>query len=128
MSRKKEMSVADGLAVEAAAEVVAEVFREDLSQQEEIGSMEDMDSEMESGGEEPEDMDDNADSPAEDAQAEYMEDENALMESAEGGMYEEQPGGFREELDMAGEDIYIPGEDGESAMMEEANALGTVKK
>ncbi len=123
MSRKKEMSVADGLAVEAAAEVVAEVFREDLSQQEEIGSMEDMDSEMESGGEEPEDMDDNADSPAEDAQAEYMEDENALMESAEGGMYEEQPGGFREELDMAGEDIYIPGEDGESAMMEEANAL-----
>ena len=106
MSRKKEMSVADGLAVEA-AEVVAEVFREDLSQQEEIGSMEDMDSEMESGGEEPEDMDDNADSPAEDAQAEYMEDENALMESAEGGMYEEQPGGFREELDMAGEDIYV---------------------
>lgn len=120
MSRKKEMSVADGLAVETAAE---DVFREGVPQQEEVGSMEDIDSEMESEGDEFGDMAEDAGSSLEDAQADYMEDENALIESAEGELSEGLLDEFREETDTVREDIHITGEDSEPVVMEATSGL-----
>ena len=126
MGRKKEIPEVNGLAVEAAG--AEEAFMEDAMQQGESNSVEEgLDSEMESGGEEPGDMADDADNPGEDALADFMEEENALMESAEDAeeeMYEgEQVDEFQEKPDADGEDICENGEAGGVAMMEESGGL-----
>lgn len=82
MSRKKEIVEVNGLAEENAG--VEDAFMEGAAQEEEFDGMEEgLDSEMESGGEEPGDMADDADNPGEDTLADFMEEEAALMESAE---------------------------------------------
>ena len=126
MGRKKEIVEVDKLAVETTG--VEDAFMEDTTQQEEFGYREQgMDSEMESGGEEPGDVADDIDNPGEDALPDYMEEENALMESAEDAEEEmpereqlDEPG---EQQDMDGKDIYENGEEEETAVMEEAGSL-----
>ena len=126
MGRKKEIVEVDKLAVGTTG--VKDAFMEDTTQQEEFGYREEgMDSEMESGGEEPGDVADDMDNPGEDALPDYMEEENALMESPEDAE-EEMPG--REQLDESGEqqdtdgrDIYANGEEEETDVMEEAGSL-----
>ncbi len=126
MGRKKEIVEVDKLAVETTG--VKDAFMEDTTQQEEFGYREEgMDPDMESGGEEPGDVADDIDNPGEDALPDYMEEENALMESPEDAE-EEMPG--REQLDESGEqqdmdgkDIYENGEEEETAVMEEAGSL-----
>lgn len=82
MSRKKEMVEVNGLAMETAG--VKEGFVEDTAQEEEFDGMEEgLDPETESDGEEPRDMADDADSSGEDILTDFMEEEDALMESAE---------------------------------------------
>ena len=126
MGRKKEIVEVDKLAVETTG--VEDAFMEDTTQQEEFGYREQgMDPEMESGGEEPGDVADDIDNPGEDALPDYMEEENALMESAEDAEEEmpereqlDEPG---EQQDMDGKDIYENGEEEETAVMEEAGSL-----
>ncbi len=126
MGRKKEIVEVDKLAVETTG--VEDAFMEDTTQQEEFGYREQgMDPEMESGGEEPGDVADDMDNPGEDALPDYMEEENALMESAEDAEEEmpereqlDEPG---EQQDMDGKDIYENGEEEETAVMEEAGSL-----
>lgn len=126
MGRKKEIVEVDKLAVETTG--VKDAFMEDTTQQEEFGYREEgMDPDMESGGEEPGDVADDIDNPGEDALPDYMEEENALMESPEDAE-EEMPG--REQLDESGEhqdadgeDICENGETGETAVTEDASGL-----
>lgn len=126
MGRKKEIVEVDKLAVGTTG--VKDAFMEDTTQQEEFGYREEgMDPDMESGGEEPGDVADDIDNPGEDALPDYMEEENALMESPEDAE-EEMPG--REQLDESGEhqdadgeDICENGETGETAVTEDASGL-----
>ena len=99
MGRKKEIAEVDKLAVETTG--VKDAFMEDTTQQEEFGYREEgMDPEMEPGGEEPGDVADDIDNPGEDALPDYMEEENALMESPEDAE-EEMP--EKEQMDESGE-------------------------
>ncbi len=126
MGRKKEIVEVDKLAVGTTG--INDAFMEDTTQQEEFGYREEgMNPEMESGGEGPGDVADDMDNPGEEALPDYMEEENALMESPEDAE-EEMPG--REQLDESGEqqdmdgkDIYENGEEEETAVMEEAGSL-----
>ena len=82
MGRKKEIVEVDKLAVGTTG--INDAFMEDTTQQEEFGYREEgLDPEMGSGGEEPGDVADDIDNPGEDALPDYMEEENALMGSAE---------------------------------------------
>lgn len=126
MGRKKEIVEVDMLAVETTG--VKDAFMEDTTQREEFDYREEgMDPEMESGGEEPRDVADDIDNPGEDALPDYMEEENALMESAEDAEEEmpekEQMDESGEQQDMDGKDIYENGEEEETAVMEEAGSL-----
>ena len=125
MGRKKEIVEVNELAVEAPG--VDDAFMEDTAQEEEFdGRKEGLDPEMESGGEEPGDVADDADNSEEDTLADFMEEEDALVESAEDG--EEMPEGgqmeeSREHQDADGEDICENGEEGEVAVTDEASGL-----
>ena len=125
MGRKKEIVEVNGLAVEAPG--VEDAFMEDRAQEEEFdGREEGTDPEMESGGEEPGDMADDTGNSGEDTLADFMEEEDALVESAEDG--EEMPEGgqmeeSREHQDADGEDICENGETGETAVTEDASGL-----
>ena len=125
MSRKKEIAEVNELAMETAG--VEDAFMEDAAQKEESDGMEEgLDPEMESGGEEPGDMDDDADNPGEDTLADFMEEEAALMESAEDA--EEEPEGdqleeSREQQDTGGEDICEKGEEEETIVTQEAGGM-----
>ncbi len=126
MGRKKEIAEVDKLAVETTG--VKDAFMEDTTQQEEFGYREEgMDPEMEPGGEEPGDVADDIDNPGEDALPDYMEEENALMESAEDAEEEmpekEQMDESGEQQGMDGKDIYENGEEEETAVTEEAGSL-----
>ena len=126
MGRKKEIVEVDKLAVGTTG--INDAFMEDTTQQEEFDYREQgMEPEMESGGEGPGDVADDIDNPGEDALSDYMEEENALMESPEDAE-EEMP--EREQMDESGEqqdtdgrDIYENGEGEETAVMEEAGSL-----
>ena len=126
MGRKKEIVEVDKLAVGTTG--INDAFMEDTTQQEEFGYREEgMNPEMESGGEGPGDVADDMDNPGEDALPDYMEEENALMESPEDAEEEmpereqlDEPG---EQQDMGGKDIYENGEEEETAVMEEAGSL-----
>ncbi len=126
MSRKKEIVEVNEPAVETIG--VEDAFIEDTAQEEEFdGREEGLDSEMESGGEESGDMADDADNSGEDALADFMEEENVLMKSAEDAeeaMSEsDEMDEFIEQQDADGEDVRENGEDGEAVMMEEASDL-----
>lgn len=115
MSRKKEIVEVNEQAVETIG--VEDAFIEDTAQEEEVdGREEGLDSEMESGGEEPGDMADDADNPEEDTLADFMEEENVLMESAEDAE-EAMSESDEMEQDTDGEDIRENGEDGGAVMM-----------
>ncbi len=125
MGRKKEIVEVNELAVEAPG--VDDAFMEDTAQEEEFdGREEGLDPEMESGGEEPGNMADDSGNSGEDTLADFMEEENVLVESAEDGeeMPEweqlDEPG---EHQDADGEDICENGETGETAVTEDANGL-----
>ena len=121
MSRKKEIVEVNEQAVETIG--VEDAFIEDTAQEEEVdGREEGLDSEMESGGEEPGDMADDADNPEEDTLADFMEEENVLMESAEDAE-EAMSESDEMEQDTDGEDIRENGEDGGAVMMEESSDL-----
>ena len=126
MSRKKEIVEVNGLAVENAS--AEDALMEDAVQEKEFDGMEErLDPEMESGGEEPGDMADDADNPEEDTLTDFMEEEDALMESAEDAeeeMPEEnQMEESREQQDTGGEDICENGEEQETAVMEESGGM-----
>ena len=90
MSRKKEILEMDVLAVETTSD--GDAFMGDAAQQGGLDAMEEkLDSEMESGGEGSEGMADDADNPEGDTLADFMEEENALLESAEDAGEEMQP-------------------------------------
>ncbi len=116
----------DGLAVEAPG--VDDSYMEDTAQEEEFdGREEGPDPEMESGGEEPGDMADDTGNFGEDALVDFMEEEDALVESAEDAE-EAMPESdrmdeFREQQDMDGENVCENGEDGGAVVMEEASDL-----
>ena len=121
MSRKKEIVEVNESAVETIG--VEDAFIEDTAQEEEVdGREEGLDSEIESGGEEPGDMADDADNPEEDTLADFMEEENVLMESAEDAE-EAMSESDEMEQDTDGEDVRENGEDGGAVMMEEASDL-----
>ena len=126
MSRNKEIVEVNGLAMETAG--VEDAFVEDTAQEEEFDGMEEgLDPETESDGEEPGDMAYDADSSGEDTLTDFMEEEDALMESAEDAE-EEMPEGdqmeeSREQQDMGGEDICEDGEEQEVAVVEESGGM-----
>ncbi len=115
MSRKKEIVGVNESAVEVIG--VEDAFMDNTIKQGEFGSWEDgLDLEMESGGKEPGDMADDADNSEEDILADFMEEENVLVESAEDAeevMSEsDRMDEFREQQDMDGENVCENDEDG----------------
>ena len=125
MSRKKEIVEVNELAMETAG--VEDVFMEDAAQKKEFDGMEEgLDPEMESGGEEPGDMDDDADNPGEDTLTDFIEEEAALMESAEDAEEEaegDQLEESREQQGTGGEDICKNGEEEETTVTQEAGGI-----
>ena len=112
MGRKKEIVEVDKLAVGTTG--INDAFMEDTTQQEEFDYREQgMEPEMESGGEGPGDVADDIDNPGEDALSDYMEEENALMESPEDAE-EEMP--EREQMDESGEQQDTDGRDRKSVV------------
>ncbi len=126
MSRKKEIVEVNGLAMETAS--AKDAFAEDTAQEEKFDGMEEgLDPETESDGEEPGDMADDANSSGEDTLADFMEEEDALMESVE-DTEEEMPEGdqmeeSREQQDTGREDICEDGEEQEVAVLEESGDM-----
>ncbi len=126
MGRKKEMVEVNGLAVETVS--AEESFMEDMMQQGESESVEEgLNPGMESGADGSEDMADDADDSGEDTLADFMEEENSLMESAEDAEEEMLEGEQRDEIwewqDMGGADICENGENEKETFMDEASEL-----
>ena len=126
MGKKKEMVEVNGLAVETVS--AEESFMEDMMQQGESESVEEgLNPGMESGADGSEDMADDADDSGEDTLADFMEEENSLMESAEDAEEEMLEGEQRDEIwerqDMGGADICENGENEKETFMDEASEL-----
>ena len=126
MGRKKEMVEVNGLAVETVS--AEESFMEDMMQQGESESVEEgLNPGMESGADGSGDMADDADDFGEDTLADFLEEENSLMESAEDAEEEmlegEQRDEIRERQDMGGADICENGENEKETFMDEASEL-----